>query len=288
MFKSKKLDSSSNSSLSSRLKRLGVGALAGVIGLNMALAPLAAPAEAAPLPLPTFISVNDVTVVEPDLGFVNATFRLRLSAARPFPVSVHYQTMNGTALAGPDYIAKAGIAVFPPGTTVVPVSVQVRGDLLDENNEAFRLVLSAPVGGVIADGLGIGTILDNDPAPRLSISNASRVEGNAGTVDMTFNVSLSAPSAKPVAVNYQTVNGSAQSSAILPFLKDFLATSGTLHFAPGQVNKTIVVKIVGNLIPEPTENFTVHLSAPVNASIADGIGVGTIFDNDRILAPHAE
>ena len=56
--------------------------------------------------------------------------------------------------------------------------------------------------------------------------------------------------------------------------------SGTLTFAPGETTRTILVRTVDDAAAEPTETFTVNLSNPVGATIADGQGVGTILDDD--------
>jgi len=48
----------------------------------------------------------------------------------------------------------------------------------------------------------------------------------------------------------------------------------------GQLSRTIVVAVTGDRTAEPTETFTVNLSAPVNVGIADNQGIGTIIDNE--------
>jgi hypothetical protein len=91
-----------------------------------------------------------------------------------------------------------------------------------------------------------------------------------GTYDtqLVFTVSLSGPSTSSVTVNYATANGSATAG------NDYASTSGTLNFAPGETSKTLTVAIYGE-IPS-TRTFYVRLSNPVNATIADGEGSGTI------------
>jgi hypothetical protein len=75
-------------------------------------------------------------------------------------------------------------------------------------------------------------------------------------------------------VAYATANGSA--TAIL----DYLAESGTVTFVPGDVSETITITVVGDPLDEPNETFVVNLSAPVEATIADAQGTGTILDDD--------
>jgi hypothetical protein len=109
--------------------------------------------------------------------------------------------------------------------------------------------------------------------PKLSISDASVIEGNSGMTPMVFTVTLSSPGATTVTVNYQTLTGTASS-------RDFQATSGTLRFAPGETTKTVTVSVIGDLVKENNETFAVRLSAATNATILKADGVGTIIDDD--------
>src|SRR5258708_6123065 len=68
-------------------------------------------------------------------------------------------------------------------------------------------------------------------APRLSISDATALEGNAGTRALAFAVTLSAPSDAPVTITYATADGSATLAD-----GDYRAASGSLTFAAGQTN----------------------------------------------------
>ncbi|GAA1515156.1 Calx-beta domain-containing protein [Dactylosporangium maewongense] len=105
------------------------------------------------------IAINDV-VVDENAG--NATFTVSLSGPATSPVSVHYATADGTATAGADYTAGSGTVTFTPGQTSRPVTVPVVNDAVDELDESFTVNLSAPAGAAIADGTGLGTIVDAD------------------------------------------------------------------------------------------------------------------------------
>jgi Calx-beta domain len=120
---------------------------------------------------------------------------------------------------------------------------------------------------------GTGTIVDNDPTPSLAINDVT-VNEAAGT--MSFTVTLSAASGQTVSVNYGSSNGTAVAGS------DYTAASGTLTFAPGVVSQTITVPITNDTVYEPGETLYVNLSAPSNATIADGLGIGTIIDNDPV------
>src|SRR5262249_47432543 len=139
----------------------------------------------------------------------------------------------------------------------------------------------------ISRAQGVGTIVDDDtsvPVPALSINDVSITEGNTGTSNATFTVSLSAASTQAVTVNYATAGGTATSGT------DFTAVSGTLTFPAGTTTQPIQVPIVGDTIPEANETFTVNLTGAVGATIARASGTGTIVDNDagtiRVTAPN--
>ena len=83
------------------------------------------------------------------------------------------------------------------------------GDLVDEDDENYTIGLSNPSNATLGDDLGLGTITDNDALPALSVGDVTVTEGNAGTVNAVFTVTLSPLSGRAVAVNYATANDSA-------------------------------------------------------------------------------
>jgi hypothetical protein len=111
----------------------------------------------------------------------------------------------------------------------------------------------------------------------LSIGNATVTEGQSGIITAAFTVSLAAASTLPITVNFATASGTATAGS------DFAATSGAITFAPGVTTRTMTVDVTGDTTTEPTETFVVNLSAPANAAIAHGQGIGTILDDD--IAP---
>ena len=92
-----------------------------------------------------------------------------------------------------------------------------------------------------------------------------------------LEVSLSGPSTELVAVDYTTADGAAVAGS------DYIATSGTLSFAPGETSKTIIVPTTDDGIVEDTESFVVNLSNPAGATLEDAQGVATILDTDGPL-----
>ncbi len=114
-------------------------------------------------------------------------------------------------------------------------------------------------------------------APALTIADAAITEGNSGTKLLNFTVTLSKASDQTVTVVYNTSPGTAVSSGLAA---DFVAAVGTVTFAPGVLTQNISVTINGDKTVEPNETFTVNLSNPVNATIADKQAIGTITNDD--------
>jgi hypothetical protein len=228
-----------------------------------------------PPPNAPAITINDVAVREGNIGTVNATFTIRLSAAYSLPVTVHYATADGTATAGGDYAAASGTVTFAAGQTTQTVTIAVLGDRLPEPSETLFVNLSQPTNATIADGQGVGTILDDEP--RIGINNVTKKEGNSGSTLFVFTVSLSVAYDQAVTVKYATANGTATTAD-----HDYQAKSGTLTFAPGQTTQTISVVVYGDKKVESNDTFFVNLSgASSNALFSNWQGIGTILDDDR-------
>jgi photosystem II stability/assembly factor-like uncharacterized protein len=220
------------------------------------------------------ISVDDKTVTEGDSGTSDASFKVSLGNASASTVTVDYRTTAGTASDPQDYQGTSGTLSFDPGQTQKTVSVPVKGDTLDELDETFTVDLSNATNASIADAHGTGTISDDDDPPSMSIDDQTINEGNSGTTDASFHVTLDNPSGKTVKVDYQTGDGTASAPG------DYQSTSGTLTFDPGQTQKTITVPVQGDTIDEPDETFNVDLSSAQSASLLDDHGTATIQDDD--------
>ena len=226
---------------------------------------------------PPTLSIDDVTVTEPDSGTTTAVFTVRLLPAALATVTVGYATANGTAVAGSDYTSTTATLSFAAGETEKTISVPVIGDVADEAQETFEVNLSSATGATIADGQGIGTIVDND-APSMSVADVTVAEGNTGTTTATFTVTLSAASTRTITVGYATADDTASAGS------DYEAASGTLVFTPGQTTRTVGVVVNGDTSNEPDERFSLNLSAPGNAVIADNQAFATITNDDGTLS----
>ena len=121
----------------------------------------------------------------------------------------------------------------------------------------------------------MGTIINDDNQPTISINDVSLLEGNSGTTAFVFTVSLSNASSQAITVNFATADGSATLAD-----SDYQGGAGSVTFAPGTTSQTITVLVNGDTKFEPDETFTVNLSGATNATIADGSGLGTIRNDD--------
>jgi hypothetical protein len=230
-----------------------------------------APAVASP-----FITVENVTVGEQD---TYATFVVKLSAPSTQTVTLNYNQTNGTATSGPDYQAMGPQTLtFAPGETVKTIQVNLVDGAVPEATESFFLNLTSATNAQIETTFVRATIIDNDaPAgtPLVSVSDPF-VDEQSGAV--TFTVTLDRPSTGVVSMNYGTVNGTALAGT------DYVATSGTLNFAPGEVAKTVTVSLVNNALAELDESFSLQLTGLTGATTLDAFGTAVIAANDAPAA----
>jgi hypothetical protein len=228
-----------------------------------------------PPPPPPSLQINDLSVAEGNTGTASATFTVTLSAVSTETITVAYATANGTATAGNDYQAASGTLTFAPGQTSKTITVRVDGDRLPEPNETFFVNLSSPTNATIADGQGVGTIVDDEP--RVSISDVSKKEGNKNqTTLFTFTVTLSAAYDQAVTLSFRTADGTAKTSD-----NDYVGKTGTLTFAPGETSKTITIEVKGDTKQEANETFYLDLfGLSSNALFTRNRGLGTILNDD--------
>jgi hypothetical protein len=229
---------------------------------------------------PARLSIGDATVAEGNSGTTPATFTIGLNQPAANEVRVHWATGDGTATAPGDYTTSSGDATIPAGQTSVPVNVPIVGDTVIEPDETFTVVLSNPVGAEIVDGQGVGTIVNDDrERPRLSIGDSSVTEGNSGTTQASFTITMDRTATAPVSVHWATGDGTATAPG------DYTASGGDATIPVGQTSVAVSVPIVGDLLFEPDETFTVSLSGAMAADILDGQGVGTIRNDDPDTPP---
>ena len=220
------------------------------------------------------ISIDDVSIVEGTGGTKSAEFTLTLSAASGRFVAIRVDTISLTASAGSDFQGTLFIVGFDPGMTSKKISVSIFGDNTLEDDETFGLELGNPLNVTIARGQGLGTIINDDPIPTISINNVTLSEGNAGTRTFLLSATLSNPSSRTITVQFATADNTAKAGS------DYTPFSGTLSFAPGVTTRLVPVVVQSDQTVEPDETFFVNLTVPTEATIADAQGLGTIQNDD--------
>ena len=142
----------------------------------------------------------------------------------------------------------------------------------------------------------MGTGVSTPPpsvTPNIAVAGpASAVsEGDSGTTNATFSVTLSQATSLTVTVGYQTQPGTANPATSGG---DYIATMGTLTFTSGQTSKTVDVPVVGDTAQESNETFDLVLNSPSNGTITTGTATCTINDDDspgggnRVVMAYAE
>jgi hypothetical protein len=178
-------------------------------------------------PLPG-VSINDISVEEGDFDRTDANVTVSLSAPSSKSVSVRLRAFDNTAIGGgTDYYPPSTNSItFLPGETTKTFTIPIIGDTKIEPDETFFIDLTSASNAVISKFRATFTILNDDVVPTvsLSINDVSVTEGNSGTTPATFTVTLSAPTAKTVKVNYGYLSATAGVG------EDFQQPGGTITF----------------------------------------------------------
>jgi hypothetical protein len=230
------------------------------------------------------ISIADVSVAEPISGTRDAVFAVSLSSESSSQVTVHFATVDGSAIAGQDFEPKSGTLTFAPMETSKTISVRVKNDGVASPDKHFFVQISNPSNADLANSLGEATITDVDRI--ISIGDTSVAEPDLGTRAATFQISLSVstgetrpnPGPGAIAVQYSTIDGSAVAGL------DYQPRRGTLVFRPGEASKTISVLVMNDGVASPDKAFFVRLSNPSNAHLGTPVGEAIISDADRIIS----
>jgi len=206
-----------------------------------------------------------------------ATITVKRNGGNFGTITVQYATTaGGTATAGSDYTPVSGTLTWGHlDSSDKTFTIPIIDDSVVEQDETINLQLSNPTNGAtLLFPTSALSIVDDDAAPKISINDVSQAEGNSGTTNFTFNVTLSAPSGLPVSANYTTADSTAQTGT------DYQAANGVVSFAPGETSKQITVLVNGDTQVEPNETFAVNLFNLINAGVGKASGLGTIVNDD--------
>ncbi|BAU12161.1 hypothetical protein LEP3755_26900 [Leptolyngbya sp. NIES-3755] len=233
------------------------------------------------------ISVSPATVREGGI----LSFTVSLSEVSDEVITVNVSTSDGAAKTDDlDYTAIANRTVtFNPNELIQTIEIQTTSDNKLEPDETINLTLSNAVNGTI-DGTGTatGTIVNDDQRPTLTITSPALSEDDSIAENYPFTIRLSNPTTETVTVKYRTIEGAPLTDSALVSDNDYVAANGTVTFNPGEVEKTIFVRVNADRKFEPTERFIVRLEDALNADISssatDAFGVLTNDDAEPELS----
>jgi hypothetical protein len=161
--------------------------------------------------------------------------------------------------AGFDFSPVTGTLTFAPGEISKSVLIPINNDSISEGSETFRVTLSNPSPGSVigSQSNAIVTIIDDDISSAIQFSPSGyTVSETNGTVTLTVIAGRRGNPNDTLTVRFQTAGGTAAEN------QDYVGTSGTLTFGPGETQRTITVQILNDGLIESTENFSVILSNP--------------------------
>ncbi|MEA9786279.1 putative Ig domain-containing protein [Xanthomonas campestris pv. raphani] len=223
------------------------------------------------------IAVSPASVSED--GATNLVYTVTLDQAPVNATSVAF-SVGGSATSGTDYAAVNSPLVIGAGQTTGTITINPTADSIVEPDETVVISLASGSGySVGSPDSATGTIA-NDDVPSLSINDVSLNEGDAGTSNATFTVSLSQPAgAGGVSFDIATADGSATAGV------DYVASSLTGQTIPaGSSSATFTVLVNGDTLSEPNETFFVNISNVSGAGVSDAQGQGTIVNDDALPA----
>ena len=213
-----------------------------------------------------------------DEGGTNIVLTVLRTNANTGTVTVSYGSTNGTATAGADYGAVAGVLTFTNGESLKTITIPIVDDTQVEGDENFTVTLLNPTGGAqfIGPSVASVTIVDNDAG--LAFSSATYAVLESG-VSATITVIRSGITNSIVGVNYSTSDGTATNGS------DYVSASGTLTFTNGEIVKTFIVSVIDDTIEEGAESVLLKLTGPTGqASLLNpNAATLTIVDNDGSL-----
>ena len=223
---------------------------------------------------PTVTLAASPTTISEHAGTSTLTATLSATSTQDVTVALGYSNSNVT---GPATI------VVPAGEASADVTLTAVDNALDEPDRQNTVSVETVTNGAEDGSQAVTlTLADDDDAPRLSAADVSLSESDAGARAMTFTVSLSAPSARTVTVDYATRDSSATAG------EDYTPASGTLTFTPGDVEESFDVAVTGDRLVELDEAFAVTLASAVNASISNAHIEGVIANDDSATVAIAD
>ncbi|MFK7800244.1 MAG: Calx-beta domain-containing protein, partial [Anaerolineae bacterium] len=218
------------------------------------------------------LAVSGDSLSEGDLGTRSLSFLITRTHNTDL-VTVTATTQDASATAGFDYEPLTQTIVFTAGGSLAStIQISVTGDMLVEPDEAFSLILSAPISATLAVTNAVGTII-NDDETFVSIA-AGSVSEAAGS--LPYTVTLSNAVSQPITVAVSSADGSAQvgDSDYQPIF------ASELMFPAETLTATGKILLTDDAVVEPDETLILTLATPISATLAVTDAVGTVLNDD--------
>ncbi len=163
---------------------------------------------------------------------------LRLTRASLAPITVQYETLDSTALAGTDYTASSGTITFNAGQLSQAFDIPILNPSA-ESLRSFLVRLSSPTGATV-DSFSTATVTILPPAdpPRVVITASTPTANRAGVIPGVFTISRDVGLGTPLTVHY-VVSGSATAGV------DYATLSGTITIPSNQYETALLITPVG-------------------------------------------
>ena len=224
-----------------------------------------------------FSSSNYVVSAGGGAGQTLATITVLRTNGASGIVSVSYNTTNGTALAGLQYISTSGILTFGDGVMSQTFTVPVFNTSVANVALNLSLLLSNPTGGagLVSPTNATLTILNTNTGFYFAAATNSAPE-NSGFVSLTV---LRNNTNGQAAVDFYTADGTGTNAAING--TNYVGQGGTLVFVNGQLSTNIIVPLIYNPLVTGDLVFTVGLTNANQAQlIAPSNAVVVVQDAD--------
>lgn len=228
------------------------------------------------------VTIEGTSGQEGDTSVQGFNFAVTVSKEITAPITLDYEAVSDTAMADEDFDATSGQLVFNPGDPLTKeITIFVRGDLLNEEDESFSVMLTGAEDTYdIMIGTAVATIENDDPLPTISVEGISIDEGDEGMTEAEITFTLSEASGRDVFVQYIGQDETAEGNV------DYVKAAGQVNFEPGETSKTAIVLINGDLEEEDDETFALALTNPNNAELEVNSIQVTILDDDfSVVAP---
>ena len=222
------------------------------------------------------IRIEDAEVVEGNNESTILQFAITANFVTTSDIQIAYDIQGGSATTGEDFIHKTGTAIILAGSSSAIIDITINGDLeieMDETIDAVIRLINPRASISISRGTATGTIKDNDSL-FLSINNVEVTEGHRETKKAKFIINTNISAISDINFNYSIEDGSATAG------EDFIFQSEAGFIPKGQDTTSIEVEIVGDLLAEAHETFSVILTNNEGAEVELDRAIGIIKNDD--------